>query len=94
MTRQIYRYPLVLSASQQISVPKDAVPLNLAKQYDVPILWVEFEPHSPQLYETWQIEIIGTGHTFDDDELVPLGSVIMAEGAFVWHIYYKVLFNA
>ena len=86
--KTIYKYPLVLSAKQTITVPEGAVFRCVGMQGEFAVLWAEVDTDANQRYR--DIEIFGTGQPIPQDMGVSrqyIGTVF--ERSFVWHVYER-----
>lgn len=76
-----------------LSVPKGAEFLHVAEQYGELAIWYRCDP-TKTLMEVRELEIYGTGHTIKDNEpggkLAYIGTVMMAGGTLVWHVFERV----
>ena len=90
--RYVFKYPLRIEDEGTVVMPEGARLLHVAVQEgsepgpsDLQ-LWAEVEPERPSQERT--VRIFGTGHAMPED--VPLhhvGTVQMAGGRLVWHVY-------
>lgn len=82
----IWKYPLELTDSQSFRMPKGAKLLTVAQQYQQVCLWAQVDPKAPT--EERRFEIRGTGHPLGDAaEMDYIGSVILASGSLVFHVF-------
>lgn len=86
----VFKYALLVTDVQKTALPKGAVIRHLAAQGEGRgeriCVWCEVDPDAPAEYRTFAIR--GTGHPFDAaDAGVYLGTVHMASGALVFHVY-------
>jgi hypothetical protein len=84
----IYKYPLVITGSQEVLLPKGASVLSVGVQHDTICIWALVDPTEP--FEPQHLRIFGTGQPIpeDPDELLLfLGTVLTGGGRFVWHVF-------
>lgn len=79
----VYKYPLVLTATQHITLPKDAEILSVQQQAGQLVLWAIIEQNNTMVKR--QINIIGTGNPFEGCLGTFIGTLQAA--IFVWHIF-------
>lgn len=98
MTRRVYRYPLTIVDEQVVSMPEGATILSVARregQRDVVVgvgshepveMWALVDPDAPP--RDRRIRIAGIGHPLTDtDALTHLGTVQIAHGQLVFHVF-------
>lgn len=86
---RIFKYPFTISDEVIINIPGDATILTIQEQYGEPCLWALVDPDKPKKPRV--LRIIGTGHPIPDvDTLKYLGTIQMAGGGLIWHIFEKV----
>lgn len=91
MNRIIYKYTLEIEDEQKHILPRGAKILSVGNQIEKICVWVELEEGAIEDAE-YTFFIRGTGHPFDDSALLQptfLGTVLMAGGSLVWHVYYQ-----
>ncbi len=84
--RTIYKYPIKLVDEQAVKMPRGASILHVALQRDILCLWALVQPDQPPEERT--IIIVGTGHDADDLGR-HIGTMQVANGDFVWHVFEK-----
>lgn len=85
--RRIWKYPLVIASSQEITVPSGARLLSVINQGNHPTLYYLVNPHT-QTKTRRQILILGTGHSLSQETAASfnfIGTITADE--FVWHIF-------
>lgn len=98
MTNTIYRYRLNIIDEQTISMPTGAEILTVARRegahrallgvgsHEPVEMWALVDPDAPM--QERRIRIAGTGHPLADvDNLAFLGSVQIAQGQLVFHVF-------
>lgn len=86
MSKSVWKYAFEnIGGEQVLQVPEGATPLFVAVQAGTPCLW--FEVDESQDKETRTFEWHGTGHRIPSDGREHLGSVLLADGALVFHLY-------
>jgi hypothetical protein len=85
--RTIHKYKLEIDDTQIIKTPKDAHFIYAAVQRNEIYVWARVDTATEDVHR--KILIFGTGHLMpeDIDDLDYIGSVQMAGGSLVWHIY-------
>lgn len=81
--KRIWKYPLLLTSVQTLTVHKGSEILACQIQAEVPCLWIQVNPTEPE--EKITIEIIATGEPMPDATRTYLGTVQI--GVYVWHIF-------
>lgn len=93
----VWKYTLAIADTQELELPYGSQYLSCACQREDIVLWFLVNPVA-QLKEKWQVFIFGTGHEiteerFDTDYAhvtdVFAGTVLMMDGALVWHIWLR-----
>ena len=83
---RIYKYPLQLTKIQEIEMPRGAQVIHVGVQANTICLWAIVDTACP--VERRSFAILATGHlNFNPEIMRHLGSVIMNEGALVWHVF-------
>lgn len=85
MNYVIYKYPIGIKDKFSIEMPTGARILTIQVQDNVPCMWVLVD--TSQELEIRNFKIIGTGHSLDEFHGNYIGTVQMANGFFVWHIF-------
>jgi hypothetical protein len=85
--RTIYKYPLNLTDTQQIKLPKLAECLTVQMQQGHPCMWAIVDPAQPT--EVLTVHLVGTGHPVPSKvgALQYLGTV--QDAGFVWHFFLE-----
>lgn len=83
----IWKYPLIIEDEQTLQMPRGAVILSAQVQHGSLFLWAMVDPTQP--HDERDIEIIGTGMEFSEAPRNYIGTVQMAGGNLVWHIFEK-----
>jgi hypothetical protein len=82
----IYKYCLELKNLQAVQIPRGAKLLSVQIQRGNLCVWALVDPGMPT--ENRLISVHGTGHPLsDDDHGTFLGTVQMAGGDLVWHVF-------
>lgn len=88
--KRIYKYDLALTERQGLVLPKGAKIVHVANQREVITIWAEVDPDYRET-DRHGITIVGTGHAApepdEDGTPIHIGTVLMAGGDFVWHVY-------
>lgn len=86
MSKAVWKFPLVATDKQAVTMPGDPDLLYVAEQNGTICLWARIEPDAPERQR--HIRIAGTGHLLEDDsDAIHVGSVMMHGGALVFHIF-------
>jgi len=83
----VWKYTLPVDDDQWIEMPADAEILFVASQRNeisFLSLWAKVDPSRPMVNR--RILIRGTGHPLEVD-VAYIGSVIVADGDIVWHVF-------
>jgi hypothetical protein len=80
---RIWKYPLVITDVQTLTVPIGARFISAAVQDGTPVVWAEVNETGPKV--DVRIEIIGTGNPVAPARRQFIGTILM--DPFVWHIY-------
>ena len=82
----IWKFPLAVTDTQIIEVPKHADILCAKVQRDVVCLWIKVNPDT--IKEARIIRMFGTGHALDiDQNLEYIGSCQTLDENLIWHIF-------
>jgi hypothetical protein len=84
--RLIYKYPLNLTDTQLIELPKGSECLTVEMQQGHPCLWAIVDRSQPNEFRT--IFLVGTGHRVPEGFLQHLGTV--QDAGFVWHFFLEI----
>lgn len=86
--KSIFKYPIQVADLQKVTMPIDAKILCVQVQRGEQVcLWAEVDPNAKLQART--IEIFGTGHALDESSRVYIGTVQVAGGVLVWHVYER-----
>lgn len=83
MATRIWKWPLLMSAEQNLALPKGAKYLDVQLQGGVPQIWCMCDPDAP--LELRYLAIHGTGNPMPDNPGTYLAT--FQTGAFVWHLF-------
>lgn len=86
--RTVHKQILQIEDKQIIEVPVGAKLLHVGLQNSQACIWYECETEN--MYESRTIYCFGTGHKMPEMDLNYIGTVIMLNGALVFHFYEKV----
>lgn len=88
MSKTIYKYPLKITDTQYITVPFGGYPISVATQHGEPVVWFMVNTTNSAT-ERYRFVMIGTGNPAGHAEGMDfLGTVLMANDALVWHLFY------
>jgi len=85
MTKRIWKYPLRVTDSQTITIPKGSEILSVQEQAGNPTLWVLVDDRLVT-YSRRTFRIYGTGHALPEDPGKFIGTVQL-NNARVWHVF-------
>jgi hypothetical protein len=83
MSQVIWKYPLNISDSQTIMMPRGAIIITAQLQHGTPTLWAIVDPEKEK--EPRKILIFGTGHEHQEINGVYINTVQQEQ--YVWHIF-------
>lgn len=82
----IYKYRLDITDHQRVLMPRFANLLCVAEQRSDLMLWALVDPQAA--LDSREIRIVGTGNPIPNaSELKHIGSVVMSNSVFVWHVF-------
>jgi len=85
----IWKYPLVITDTQNVMMPEGADILTAQIQHGSGLcVWALVNPDAPQ--QRREIEILGTGNPAPDAKRRYIATVQMLGGNLVWHIFERV----
>lgn len=82
---KIFKYDLSVTDVQDIEMPAGAVLLSVQMQYGRLCVWAVVNPEAPTMPRRFWV--IGTGRTVPERIGIFLGTVQMAGGDLVWHVF-------
>lgn len=82
--KTIYKYPLN-PADLYILMPIGAKILSVAQQDNQICLWAEVDNEAPEGLVGF--EVFGTGHEVPDNDREFIGTALINDGEFVFHVY-------
>lgn len=80
----IWKFPLALAGTQMVVMPKGATVVHVAEQFGKPCIWAIVDERAEREERTFII--LGTGTSFDANQLSHLGSFMLDGGEFVGHL--------
>jgi len=84
--KTIHKYQLDTQRDQIIHMPEGAEILSAAEQYGVPCIWALVDDEAPKAKRMIHIDMTG-GNSERRVESVFIGTVLLAGGTFVIHIF-------
>lgn len=84
MKAAIYKYPLSLRASSELTMPAPGRIVHVAMQAGDPYVWAIVWPDCGETI-TRKLRIIGTGHEYDPTGLTHIAT--FQQPPFVWHVF-------
>lgn len=87
MSRRIYKYPLPLRDTVPLMMPRGAQWLHVDEQYDTPVIWAIVDTDAPEVTRVIHIEGTGASLPPGSEEWEHIGSLLMAGGRLVWHVF-------
>lgn len=89
MTKSVvWKYPLNVVGEQKFMVPGAWNPIHVDYQDGRLTLWAEVDVLRIDAMVSRTITIVGTGHSFDSEGLVYIGSALDPARPLVWHVYH------
>ena len=87
---RIWKYPLAVTDSQELRLPKGARVLSIQAQHAVPTLWALVDPQAKDT-ELWQFVTIGTGHLAPPDLAMFqfFSTYQLSGGTLVFHVFLR-----
>jgi hypothetical protein len=83
----VWKFRLPMEGRFELEMPAGAEHLHLAVQGDVPCLWARVRPGAAKVRR--RFAWVGTGHPAPSpSEGTPVGSVLLAGGTFVFHLFW------
>jgi hypothetical protein len=84
--KKIFKYEIPVEGVE-LDMPRGARILSCQNQHDNVCLWALVDPDAAK--EERHFVVAGTGHPLDDSIVVAkyLGTVVVAGGQFVWHVF-------
>lgn len=87
MTKQIHKYDIVPVSGNCIPMPDNATILSIQAQRDNICIWALVDVTAPFVMR--KFDVFGTGFTIDDTARKYLGTVLVQNGDFVWHVFER-----
>ena len=84
---KIFKYPLEITDVQVIALPKGAVVLSVGLQFDRLCIWALVDDGVAK--EDRIFYVVGTGHPMPVESMTFLGTVQMAGGMLIWHVFIQ-----
>jgi len=85
MTKVVWKYPVPLGPSLSFKMPRGAEVLDVARQHGDVQLWALVDPGEEM--ETRTFMWLGTGHVTDVPVTRHAGTIMVDDGAFVFHLF-------
>lgn len=86
MVKSVYKYPLEITDSQTVWMPKGSEILSLQVQSGCPFIWALTDPNAVPEERTF--EVYGTGHDIQHiSSRTYVGTVQTNGGMLVWHVF-------
>ena len=82
--RAIWKYTLDVKAYNNVEMPKGAVVVYVAAQYERPTLWVLVDPHAEK--EIRSFGMVATGQAWDESDSLYVGTFMLGGGTFLGHV--------
>ncbi len=92
-TRTIHKFPLIVTDSQELLLPRGFQPLCVQVQHGIPCLWALVDAGAEKAYFTFRT--YGTGHPITEPEnsLRYVGTYQLDDGRLVFHVFWVVVFD-
>lgn len=93
--KRIYKYELKIVDYQDLELPKNSKILSVKNQYENIVVYAIVDTEI-KIYDLYHFVIKGTGHDLPEglDDYDFLGTVKLAKGELMFHIFYKKLKNS
>ena len=86
MKKAVWKYTLDVNVGEQpLAIPHGASLVHFEEQHETITFWALVDPDAP--YEDRVFKVFGTGHQSIQDNEKHVGTVVMAHGTYVWHIF-------
>lgn len=92
--RVVFKYPLPQSTDiVRIDVPVSSRPAHFAAQRDVLTVWIDrpAPADAGHVYERHEFVIRGTGDSTPEGPWTHVGSTLVDDGMFVFHLYARIV---
>lgn len=83
--RTVYKYPLEITDEQEITAAKGWRPLAVQKQGNDCYLWAEVDDQARLVPH--KVYVHGTGHQLDPNAIHYVGTLQLAGGALIFHVF-------
>ncbi len=83
----IWKYPLEITGEQKLMTPEVWNPIHVDHQVGQLTIWAEVDADDEAMVSR-SVTIVGTGHRFDSEGLVHIGSAVDPNRPLVWHVYH------
>lgn len=84
--KQVWKFELSLTGINEVKMPRNSEILSVQMQKDTLCLWALVNHLEPN-YDVRTIRICGTGHSFDHEPYVFIGTAQMDGGNLIWHVF-------
>jgi hypothetical protein len=81
----VWKYTLPVSDIAMQSMPLNAEVIHVAEQHGQLCMWALVRPSNPQVMRHFRIA--GTGHPISNEIQRHVGSVLLADGDLVFHVF-------
>ena len=90
--KKIFKYQLEVTDSQFVSMPQGSKIISVEEQSDKVVIYAIVRPLG-QREEKHEIKILGTGHpvSFDENEYSFVGTVKLAGGELMFHVFERLI---
>jgi len=83
--KTIWKFDLLTTDCQVVSMPKDSKIISVQTQFDEPCIWAVVDDQAET--EDRYFVIVGTGHQVLHDNLLFIGTFQLHTGALVFHLF-------
>ncbi len=84
----VWKYPMDIAGEQKLLTPGAWNPIHVGYQDGRLTLWAEVDPVGGVLVGR-TVTIVGTGHSFDPQGMIHVGSALDPNRPLVWHVYVE-----
>lgn len=83
--KKVYKYTLDWDDYTTLMLPVGARILHFDVQHGKPQIWALVDPEAEMINRVFRLA--GTGHPIIEEDIAHIGSTLMLDGKFVWHLF-------
>ena len=84
--RTIWKFEIPIQDEFELQIPMASQVLTVQVQHGKPCIWVMVNPDAKRI--TYQFVLRGTGHPIEGDLGPHIGTLQMADGSLVFHLFH------